>query len=136
MAVMANSYQQYVRHDVMMATPMELVVMLYTGCVKHLRLGQMAIDKKDFESVNSHLQRAGDIVMELIMGLDLQYDIGRDLLKIYEFVHRQIVSANVEKNAAMISPVLDIMSSLRETWVQVQKENKAVTHFDYDYESE
>jgi flagellar protein FliS len=136
MAVMANSYQQYIRHDVMMATPMELVVMLYTGCVKRLRLGQMALDKNDYEAANAHLQRAQDIVVELIMGLDLQYDIGRDLLKIYEFVHRQIVSANAAKDAAMIGPIIEIMSSLRETWVQVQKENKAAVHIDYIDESE
>jgi flagellar protein FliS len=136
MAVMANSYQQYVRHDVMMATPMELVVMLYTGCVKRLRLGQMAIDKKDYEAANGHLQRAQDIVMELMMGLDLQYDIGRDLLKIYEFVHRQIVEANMAKNAGLLGPVADIMGSLRETWIQVQRENKTSSHFDYEYESE
>ena len=77
MAVMANSYQQYVKHDVMMATPMELVVMLYTGCIKKLRLGQMAIEKHDYEAANLNLQKAVDIVMELILGLDLQYSIGR-----------------------------------------------------------
>jgi len=136
MAVMANSYQQYVRHDVMMASPMDLVVMLYTGCVKRLKLGQMSLEKKDYEAANAHLQRAQDIVMELIMGLDLQYDIGRDLLKIYEFVHRQIVTANATKDATMIEPIIEIMSSLRETWVQVQKQNKSVMHYDYTDESE
>jgi len=134
MAVMANSYQQYVRHDVMMATPMELVVMLYTGCIKQLRLGQMAINKTDFEGANNHFQKAQDIVMELIMGLDLQYDIAKDLLAIYEFVHRQIVSINSSKDASLVGPIVDIMSSLRDTWVQVQKENKAITHFEYESE--
>jgi len=136
MAVMANSYQQYIRHDVMMATPMELVVMLYTGCIKRLRLGQAALEKSDYEAANAHLQRAQDIVVELIMGLDLNYDIARDLLKIYEFVHRQIVSANAAKDAAMIPPITEIMSTLREAWVRVQKENKTVVHFDYTAESE
>jgi flagellar protein FliS len=134
MAVMANSYQQYVRHDVMMATPMELVVMLYTGCIKRLRLGQMAMEKKDYEAANSNLQKAQDIVMELIMGLDLQYDIAKDLLKIYDFVHRQIVTANTSKDASLVDPVVDIMGSLRETWMQVQKENKTTTHFEYESE--
>ena len=134
MAVMANSYQQYVRHDVMMATPMELVVMLYTGCIKQLRLGQMAINKTDFEGANTHFQKAQDIVMELMMGLDLQYDIAKDLLAIYEFVHRQIVSINSSKDASLVGPIVDIMSSLRDTWVQVQKENKTMTHFEYESE--
>ena len=134
MAVMANSYQQYMRHDVMMATPMELVVMLYSGCIKRLRLGQMAISKQDHEAANKNLQKAQDIIMELIMGLDLQYDIARDLMAIYEFVHRQIIRINASKDASMIDSIVDIMSELRDTWVQVQKENKTATH--YEYESE
>lgn len=118
----------------MMATPMELVVMLYTGCIKRLRLSQIAIGKKDYEAANGHLQNAQDIVMELMMGLDLQYSIGRDLLAIYEFVHRQIISINASKDASKIDSVAGIMSDLRESWVQIQKDNKTVTH--YEYESE
>ena len=134
MAVMANSYQQYVRHDVMMATPMELVVMLYTGCIKRLRLGRMAIEKKDFETANSNLQKAQDIVMELIMGLDLQYSIARDLMAIYDFIHRQIIRINATKDASMIDSIVEIMSGMRDSWIQVQKENKATAHFEYESE--
>lgn len=135
MAVMANSYQQYVRQDVMMATPMELVVMLYTGCLKRLRLAQMAIEKKDYEGANNNLQKAQDIVMELMMGLDLNYDIAKDLLAIYEFVHRQIIRANAAKDGKMIDSIIEIMTNLRETWVQVQKECRTTTT-QIEYESE
>lgn len=134
MAVMANSYQQYVRHDVMMATPMELVVMLYTGCIKRLRLGQMAIGKKDYETANANLQKAQDIVVELMMGLDLQYDIAKDLMAIYEYVNRQIISVNATKDASMIDSVVEIMSGIRESWVQIQKENKSTAHIEYESE--
>ncbi len=134
MAVMANSYQQYVRHDVMMATPMELVVMLYTGCIKKLRLAQMAIGKKDYEAANNNLQKARDIVIELMMGLDLQYDIARDLMAIYDFVNRQIMRISASKDASMIDSVVEIMSGIRESWIQIQKENKTVTHFEYESE--
>ena len=134
MAVMANSYQQYMRHDVMMATPMELVVMLYSGCIKRLRLAQMAIGKNDYEAANKNLQKAQDIVMELIMGLDLQYDIAKELMTIYEYVHRQIIQINASKDAAMIGPITEIMTNLRDTWVQVQKQHKSTAR--YEYESE
>ncbi len=134
MAVMANSYQKYVKHDVMMATPMELVVMLYTGCIKRLRLGQMAIEKKDYEAANSNLQRAQDIVMELMLGLDLQYNIARDLMAIYDFVHGQIIRINSTKDASMIDSIVEIMTGMRDSWVQIQKENKMTTHFEYESE--
>ena len=131
---MANSYQQYVRHDVMMATPMDLVVMLYTGCIKRLRLSQMAISKNDNETANNNLQKAQDIVVELIAGLDLQYGIARELMAIYEFVHRQIIRINASKDASMIDPVVEIMSNLRDAWLQVQKENKSTAQIEYESE--
>ncbi len=134
MAVMANSYQQYVKHDVMMATPMELVVMLYTGCIKKLRLGQMAIEKHDYEAANLNLQKAVDIVMELILGLDLQYSIARDLMGIYDFVQREIVRGNAAKDVKTIESVIEIMAELRESWIQIQKVTKATAR--YEYESE
>lgn len=134
MAVMAKSYQQYVKHDVLMATPMELVVMLYTGCIKQLRLAQMAIGKKNFETANNNLQKAQDIVIELMMGLDLQYNIARDLMAIYDFVNRQIMRINASKDASMIDSVVEIMSGIRESWIQIQKENRTATQFEYESE--
>jgi len=124
MGTMMNSYQQYRKHDVMMASPAELIVMLYNGGIKFLKLGKMDIEKKDFEAANAHLKRAQDILVELMMGLDLQYEIAGDLLKIYEYLHREVIRINAAKDGDGITPVIEIMAGLREAWVQVQKECK------------
>lgn len=124
MSAMINSYQQYKKHNVMMANPMELVIMLYNGAIKQLHLSEIAIGSKAMEDANEHLQTAQDIVMELMMGLDLNYGIAQDLLKLYEYVHHEIVSVNASKNADSIAPLISIMSSLRDAWEQVHKEYK------------
>jgi flagellar protein FliS len=76
------------------------------------------------ESANAHLQNAQDIVMELMMGLDLSYGIAQDLLKLYEFIHREILGINATKNAGAIGPLVKILSDLRDAWEQVHKEYK------------
>lgn len=124
MSAIMNSYQQYKKHNVMMANPMELVIMLYNGVIKKLRQAQIAIGDKNIEAANEHLQSAQDIVMELMMGLDLGYGIAQDLLKIYEFVHHEITSINSSKDANGIEPVLAILTSLRDAWEQVHNEYK------------
>ncbi len=124
MSAMKNSYQQYKKHNVMMANPMELVIMLYNGLIKKLRQAEIAIGDKDAEAANEHLQNAQDIVMELMMGLDLSYGIAQDLLNIYEFAHHQINSINASKQADGIEPLLGILTSLRDAWEQVHNENK------------
>lgn len=124
MSAMMNSYQQYKKHNVMMANPMELVIMLYNGVIKKLRQAQIAIGDKDIEAANEHLQNAQNIVMELMMGLDLSYGIAQDLLKIYEYVNHEITSINASKDANGIEPVLAILTSLRDAWEQVHNEYK------------
>ncbi len=124
MSAMMNSYQQYKKHNVMMANPMELVIMLYNGIIKRLRQAEIAIGEKDIEAANEHLQNAQDIVIELMMGLDLSYGIAQNLLNIYEFVHHQITSINVSKQADDIEPLVSILTSLRDAWEQVHHENK------------
>ncbi len=124
MSAMMNSYQQYKKHNVMMANPMELVIMLYNGIIKRLRQAEIAIGEKDIEAANEHLQNAQDIVIELMMGLDLSYGIAQNLLNIYEFVHHQITSINVSKQADDIEPLVSILTSLRDAWEQVHHENR------------
>lgn len=124
MSAMMNSYQQYKKHNVMMANPLELVIMLYNGAIKQLHLAEIAIGDNNLEAANEHLKTSQDIVMELMMGLDLSYGIAQDLLKLYEYVHHEIVSINVSKDAAGIAPLVGIMSSLRDAWEQVHKEYK------------
>lgn len=124
MSAMINSYQQYKKHNVMMANPMELVIMLYNGLIKKLRQAENAIGGKDIEAANEHLQNAQDIVMELMMGLDLSYSIAQDLLKLYEFVHHQIAGINASKQAEDIEPLIGILNSLRNAWEQVHNEYK------------
>ncbi len=124
MSAMTNSYQQYKKHNVMMANPIELVIMLYNGAIKQLHLAEITIGNKDVEAANEHLQTAQDIIMELMMGLDLSYGIAQDLLKLYEFVHHEIVSINASKDASGITPIVNILSSLRDAWEQVRREYK------------
>jgi flagellar protein FliS len=121
---MINSYQQYKKHNVMMANPMELVIMLYNGAIKQMHLAEISITGKDLEAANEHLQSSQDIVMELMMGLDLSYGIAQDLLQLYEYVHHEIMGINTSKDAAGIAPLIGIMSSLRDAWEQVHKEYK------------
>jgi len=117
----ANAYQTYKTQEVSMASPMALIVMLYNGCIKRLKLARMAIEKKDFEDANTQLKKAQDIVAELANSLDFNYPIANDLMALYEFVLREIIQINITKDQDRIEPVINMMSGLRDTWKQVEK---------------
>ena len=117
----ANAYQTYKTQDISMASPMALIVMLYNGCIKRLKLARMAIEKKDFEDANTQLKKARDIISELINSLDFNYPIANDLMALYEFMLREIIQINITKDKERIEPVINMLSGLRDTWKQVEK---------------
>lgn len=120
----ANPYERYRRHDVMMANPMELIVMLYNGCIKQLKLARIAINDKNIEQTNTCLQKAQDIITELTMSLDFKYEISKQLLNLYEFMNYQIMQVNISKDTESIEPLIEMLTSLRDAWVQVQKQSR------------
>lgn len=122
--VMANAYEKYKTQEVATANPVGLIVMLYNGCIKRLKLARMAIEKKDYEDANTNFKRAEDIIEELMAALDLKYEISQNLLSLYAFMYEEIVRINVSKSAEKIEPLLKIIGSLRDTWVKVEKEYK------------
>lgn len=135
MNAMANSYQQYKRHDVLMANPLELIIMLYNGCIKKLKLAGIAINENNYEAANLHLQKAQEIIMELINGLDFKYSIANELMSLYEFFNRQIISINIKKDADGIQPLVEMLAALRDTWMKVRSQHKGTVYQAYESES-
>lgn len=116
-----NPAEAYKRQGVLTANPAELIVMLYDGCIRQLRLGVIAVNKKDFERVNACFQKAQRIVGELAASLDMRYELSQNLMRLYEYMVDEIVSANQSKDAARVEQVAALMVELKEAWVQVAK---------------
>lgn len=135
MNAILNPYRQYKKHDILMASPLELIVMLYSGCIKQLKLADVAINGKDFETANLNLHKAQEIISELINGLDFSYSISNELMSLYEFINRQISLINIKKDAGAIEPIVEILAALRDSWVKVQKQQKHDAYREYESES-
>lgn len=114
--MVSNPYEQYRQQGVMTASPMELTVMLYDGCIKQLKIGKTGIEGKDFELTNQALQKAQDIIGELANSLDMGVEMSQGLLDLYDFFLNQIIAANINKDAALIDPVVELMKELRDAW--------------------
>jgi flagellar protein FliS len=109
---------QYKQQSAMTASPGELTLMLYDGCVKNLRLSKMHIEAKDFIKANEDLQKTQNIICELMRSLDMTYDISKQLIQLYDFLIDTIVWANVKKDISKIDEALDLITELRDSWQQ------------------
>ncbi|MGI5907532.1 MAG: flagellar export chaperone FliS [Christensenellales bacterium] len=120
MAIATNPYEVYKRQGVMTAGPVELVVMLYDGCLKHLKAARSAVLEKDCERANAALLKAQDIVAELASSLDCRFKISRQLMQIYDYVSRRLREANATKETGVIDEVMGLMGELRESWASIK----------------
>jgi flagellar protein FliS len=120
-----NPQDAYKQQGILTANPAELIVMLYDGCIKQLKLGCLAADIKDFEKANICYQKAQRILLELITSLDFRYDLAHDLMRLYEYMIDEIIEGNLQKNTETILAVAGLLEELRGAWVHLAKSGVA-----------
>lgn len=121
----------YLRDAVLTASPEQLQLMLYDGCIRFSLQARDAIEQKDHETSYEKLTRAQHIIMEMQNGLN--YDVNRELCErvasIYTFLYNKLVDACVNRDVNMIDDALKVLRIERETWqILVDKVSKAQHH--------
>ena len=113
---------QYQQSSVFTATPEELTLMLYNGCLKAIRFAGVAIDEKDYEKANMYICKAEAIIRELRNTLDMQYEISENLYNLYTYFLNRLITANVKKDKSILEEVLHFVEEIRDTWSQAMKQ--------------
>ena len=98
---MYEKFKQYKESTIYSMSNLELLLLLYDEAVKRLKMAQIALEDKKYETFEECLERTGRIVRYLIQILDMQYPISKDLKRIYEYLIYDIsrVKAGRERRA-------------------------------------
>ncbi|WP_041487532.1 flagellar export chaperone FliS [Acetoanaerobium sticklandii] len=113
---MNNPYAKYKEQSVTTATPEELTLMLYNGCIKFINLAEVYIEEKDYAKSNLNIQKAQGIIQELNITLNMDYEISQNLRQLYTFVNEKLLDANIKKDKQALFDAKEIVSDLRDTW--------------------
>ena len=121
-----TAHKQYKQVQVKTANKEKLLIMLYQGCIKFLRLGKKSIEEDDIQGANNYIIRSQDIIRELMNTLDREKggEIATNLYSLYDFMNRQLIEANVNKDVEKIEVVEDMMMELLDSWKQIAGGNK------------
>lgn len=120
-----NIREEYLKQSVMSASSAELIVMLFDGCIKNLKLAEINLnEKKNLSETNNYLQKAQKIINELINCLDMSYELSCELLKIYEYLLYEIRMMNTRKDMSGLPGILELLQSCRETWQTVARTHR------------
>lgn len=118
-----NPYAAYKQTAFETATPERLLIMLFDGGIKFLRLGEQALNSKDYTVANQSLVRVQNILIQLRTTLDIEKggQIAINLQQLYDFYLNQVIIANVRKDAGLILPVIEFLETFRQTWIEAAK---------------
>ncbi|KGR83810.1 flagellar export chaperone FliS [Lysinibacillus odysseyi] len=121
MTAQTNAYNAYKQNSVTTASPGELTLMLYNGCIKFLGKAKVAITDKNIQEKNHNIQRAQAIIAELMSTLNMDIDISKQMLPLYDYMNRRLIEANIQNDIAIIEEVEGLVTEFRDTWKEVIK---------------
>jgi len=116
-----NAYKQ---NTVTTASPGELTLMLYNGCLKFLNKAKQAIQEKNVQEKNTNLIKAQAIIAELMSTLNMDIEISKQMLPLYEYMNHRLVEANIQNDVAIIEEVEGLVTEFRDTWKEVIRINR------------
>lgn len=116
-----NAAEAYKRQQIMTATPEALTLMLYNGCLKFMNEGKEAVEAKQWEQANISLQKAQNIISEFRITLNMDYEISKQLMPLYNYTYDRLVEGNMKSDTKMIQEAIDIIKELRDAWAQAMK---------------
>lgn len=111
----------YKTNEIMTASPKKLVIMLYEGAVKFLKLAKLSMADGNIEKTHQSIVKAQNILTELMSTLNFEEggDIAKNLMALYEYMYQKTIRANVEKNPEHLNEVITFLEDLRDTWNQL-----------------
>ena len=128
MAAQSSAHNAYKQNSVTTASPGELTLMLYNGCLKFLTLAKKAMLDKDIQTKNTNLQKAQAIITELMVTLDMNVPISKEIQPLYDYMNRRLLEANIKNDPAIIDEVAGLVTEFRDTWKEVIRLNRQQQH--------
>lgn len=119
-----NPYAAYQNNSVNTAAPGELTLMLYNGCLKFLHIAKQAINEKNIELKNTNIQKSQAIIHELMVTLDTNVEVSKNLLSLYEYINHRLTEANIKNDMFILEEVEGYVTDFRNTWKQVIQINR------------
>jgi flagellar protein FliS len=112
-----SARNRYMSDSVHTMSPSLMVTRLYDKLVSELERAEPAMSGGDLYSANDALVRAQAIILELRSALNTQaWAGGPKLAALYDFFVREIIQANVSRDAGRIASIRKLIEPLCEAW--------------------
>lgn|SRR5690606_10616533 len=119
--MMSKQLESYQENAIKTASGPQLTLMLYNGCIRFIKQGMKELANKNYEEKNRNLQRAQDIIRELMITLDPKYEISKNMMALYDYIYHLLQQGNIKNDAKQIEEALGLVTEFRDTWKEAMK---------------
>ncbi|MGP1434761.1 MAG: flagellar export chaperone FliS [Catonella sp.] len=120
----AESVKIYTRR-VTSANKSELIVIIYDIIEENLTLAEEALEKDDKESFSNELKQAVSFVKELLVSLDMHYEVSKNLASLYIYISRCLNFALVSGKKEEIEAARKVVKKLGDSFREVAKSDNS-----------
>jgi flagellar protein FliS len=117
-----NTQDAYLESRVLTADPIELVNLLYQGCMQAIREARVHLAEGRIAERSREINKACQIVIELATSLDHERggEISQRLAVLYDYMQRRLLEANMQQSDTPLADVLGLLGTLSEAWAEIR----------------
>ena len=118
----------YQHTSVQSSSPLELVVLLYDGALRHVTAAREATLRNDLVARRDAFSKAMAIITELQSTLNLEQggQVAASLDSLYTYIIGRLIESTARKDVAALEEVERLLRPLREAWSAIAAEPAAV----------
>lgn len=123
----AKGFAAYQKTNVTTAKRGDVLLMLYEGCIKFVRLAREKMIANKVSEKGKYISKALAIISELINTLDHEKggQLSADLESLYMFIMDKLIEANCSNKVEDLDAVEKILKTLQTAWEDVVKNPRA-----------
>ena len=122
-----NAYRKgNLKQDIANADPHKLTLMLMQGALDRIAYAKGAMERREYELKSQYISRVTAILINLRDTLDLKVggETAENLFALYDYMIERLNLAHVKNDLKMLDEVTNLLTPIRDAWVQIPKEAK------------
>ena len=122
-----NAYRKgNLKQDIANADPHKLTLMLMQGALDRIAYAKGAMERREYELKSQYISRVTAILINLRDTLDLKTggETAENLFALYDYMIERLNLAHVKNDLKMLDEVTNLLSPIRDAWVQIPEEAK------------
>ncbi len=121
-----QAYKNQQDCDILGASPLELVRVLYRGAIDSVRTARSHMAAGRIRERSAAITKACAIVQELTISLNREAggELAANLAELYVYIHRRLGDANIEQAEAPLAEVERLLGMLLDAWIELEAQEE------------